>query len=150
MPIRHAAITACQRSPRTKRRLRIQPGPGSRAESTVRAVLEQQASCVLELPGGLQDDVHAIGIFDKSVWRLHVHGLSECLRYRQFGLASIAKDAHDPAGFNRYANLSHGSIPRSPTSQHLAAAHRRDRAGRSGETYCDSGVSGSAPPTSRA
>jgi hypothetical protein len=70
--------------------------------SAVRAVLKQQASGVLDLPGGVQDDVHATGILDKSIWRLHVQSLSERFCYRQFSLASIAKDAHDPAGFNHY------------------------------------------------
>jgi hypothetical protein len=49
--------------------------------------------------------VHAVGIFDKNVGRLHVQGLSEGLHNRQSGLTAIAKDAHDLAGFNHYANL---------------------------------------------
>jgi hypothetical protein len=52
----------------------------------------------------VQDDVQAGGIF-KSIGRLHVQGPPEGLCDRQSGMTSIAKDAHDLAGFNHDVNL---------------------------------------------
>ena len=80
--------------------------------SAVRAVFEQQASGVVDLPCGVQDDVHPISIFDKSIGRVHVQSLSEGFCNRQSGLTSIAKDADDLAELDHYPNLPLGSIPR--------------------------------------
>jgi hypothetical protein len=102
--------------------------------STIRAVLEQQASGVLHPPGSVQHDVHARGIFHKSVGRLHIQALSKRLCNRQSGLTSIAKDAHDLAGFSHYVNLpsavSHAS--NRPTSPHID----KTRPGRLGQFEC--------------